>query len=66
MPGKMNFIIIDGGFLNFRRREELTLNLKYNVDSPSTSCDRCDNLILVPNGKTGSTHECMPNWGEDN
>jgi hypothetical protein len=35
------------------------LNLEYNVDSPSASCDRYDNLLLVPNGETGSTRECL-------
>ena len=46
------------GFLTFRRRKELTLNLEYNVDSPSTTCDRRDNF-LVPNGETGSACECL-------
>ena len=38
---------------------ELTLNLEYNVDSPSATCDRYDNLLLVPNGETGSSRECI-------
>jgi hypothetical protein len=55
MAGKMECLI----FLNFRRRKELTLNLEYNADSPSASCDRYDNLLLVPNGETGSARECL-------
>jgi len=43
----------------FRRRKELTLNLEYNVDSPSASCDRHDNLLPVPNGETGSSRESL-------
>ena len=39
------------------RRKELTLDLEYNVDSPSAGCDRYDDFIFVPNGKTGSTRE---------
>lgn len=35
------------------------MNLEYNVDSPSASCDRYDNLLLVPNGETGSARECL-------
>ena len=46
------------GFLNFRRRKDLTLNLEYNVDTPSASCDRYDNL-LFPNCETGSVRECL-------
>ena len=34
------------------------MNLEYNVDSPSTDCDHYDNLLLVPNGETGSAREC--------
>ena len=40
-------------------QKELTLNLEYNADYPSASCDRNDNFILVPDGETGSNHECM-------
>ena len=40
-------------------QKELTLNLEYNIDYPSASCDRYDNLLLVPNGDTGSAHECL-------
>ena len=46
------------GFLTFGGRKELTLNLEYNVDSPSATCDRYDNLP-VPNGETGSACECL-------
>ena len=35
------------------------MNLENNVDSPSATCDRYDNLILVPNGKTDSARECV-------
>jgi hypothetical protein len=55
MSGKMECLV----FLNFRRRKELTLNLEYNADSPSASCDRYDNFLLVPNGETGSARECL-------
>ena len=44
---------MNGGF----RRKELTLDLEYNVDSPSAGCDRYDDFIFVPNGETGSTRE---------
>ena len=30
------------------------MNLEYNADTPSARCDRHDNLLLVPNGETGS------------
>jgi len=52
---------INGGFLpvDFRRRKALTLNLEYNVDSPNAGCDGYDNLVLVPNGDTGSARECL-------
>ena len=46
-------------FLIFRRTKELTFDLEYNVDSPSATCDRYDNLLLVPNGETGSASECL-------
>jgi hypothetical protein len=47
------------GFLTFRRRKELTLNLEYKVNSPSTTCDRHDDSLLVPNSDTDSACECL-------
>ena len=49
------------GVSELRKRKELTLNLEYNVNYPSTSCNCYDNLLLVPNGETGSTRasECL-------
>ena len=35
------------------------MNLDYNVDYPSATCDRYNNLLLVPNGETGSARECL-------
>ena len=35
------------------------MNLEYNVDCPSASCDRYDDLVVVPNGETGSASECL-------
>jgi hypothetical protein len=52
MAGRME-VYINEGFC-FRRRKELTLNLEYNVDCPTTSRDHYDNRHPVPNGETGS------------
>ena len=35
------------------------MNLEYNVDSPSATCDRYDDLLPVPNGETDSARECL-------
>jgi hypothetical protein len=40
-------------------QKELTLNLEYNVDPPSATCDRYDDLLLVPNGETDSSREYL-------
>ena len=39
--------------------EELTLNLEHSVNYPSTTCDRYDDPLPVPNSETGSARECQ-------